>query len=249
MHRARKYRREPVIRPALARVTALMSLEISTAASSWHKEFPLAVRSTEPLPEPKRRTTTGLMQTSMSPEPNMSELLAKIGRTRDVELFELLFRHFAPRVKAYMARTGSPGVAEELMQETMVAVWNKAAMYDPARGAASTWIFSIARNLRIDAYRREKHPEFDFNDPALQPEAEQAADTRLEGEQSARLIRDALTSLPPDQAEVLRLAFFEDNSQSTIAAALDLPLGTVKSRMRLAFAKLRGVLGQPGELN
>ena len=166
MHNRRKYRPEPVIRRRRPSVPSPMRLEISTATSAWHKGFPLAAGSTEPLPELKRRTTTGLMQTSMSPEPNMSELLAKIGQSRDVELFELLFRHFAPRVKAYMARTGSPGVAEELMQETMVAVWNKAAMYDPGRGAASTWIFSIARNLRIDAYRREKHPEFDQNDPA-----------------------------------------------------------------------------------
>ena len=138
----------------------------------------------------------------------MSELCSpRSARTRDVELFELLFRHFAPRVKAYMARTGSPAAAEELMQETMVAVWNKAALYDPAKGAASTWIFSIARNLRIDAYRREKHPEFDENDPAFQPAAEPAADSRLEAEQSARLVRAALATLPPDQAEVLRLAY------------------------------------------
>lgn len=187
------------------------------------------------------------MQTGSPPESNMSELLVRIGQSRDVELFEALFRHFAPRVRAYMARTGSPAAAEELMQETMVSVWNKAAMYDPGKGAASTWIFSIARNLRIDAYRREKHPEFDPDDPAFQPEAEPAADRRLEGEQAAELVRRALETLPADQAEVLRLAYFEDNSQSTIAEALSLPLGTVKSRMRLAFAKLRAVLDQDGD--
>ncbi|HEX4299159.1 MAG TPA: sigma-70 family RNA polymerase sigma factor [Devosia sp.] len=173
----------------------------------------------------------------------MSELLARIGRTRDVDDFEALFRHFAPRLKAYMARTGSPGPAEELMQETMVAVWNKAVLYDPGKGAASTWIFAIARNLRIDAYRREKHPEFDENDPALQPQAQPVADRLLEIEQQAGQIRDAMQVLPPDQVEVLRLAYFEDKSQSAIAAALDLPLGTVKSRMRLALVKLRAALG------
>ena len=177
------------------------------------------------------------------PDPDMSQLLAQVGRTHDVEVYERLFRHFAPRVKAYMARTGSAAQAEELMQETMVSVWNKAAMYDPARGAASTWIFSIARNLRIDFYRREKHPEFDENDPALQPASPpSAADVAMESEQSARLVRAALQSLPPDQAEVMRLAYFEDISQSEIATALSLPLGTVKSRMRLAFQKLRSVL-------
>jgi len=223
-----------------------MSLEISIAAPAWHKGMQL-VRPKSGRPA-KRTSTTALMQSGMQAEPDMSELLAKVGKTRDVEQFELLFRHFAPRVKAYMARTGSAAGAEELMQETMVAVWNKAAMYDPARGAASTWIFSIARNLRIDAYRRDRRPELDPDDPAFQPSAEPAADRRLEGEQSAELIRRALATLPPDQAEVLRLAFYEDNSQSTIAAALDLPLGTVKSRMRLAFSKLRSVLGQPGDL-
>ena len=185
---------------------------------------------------------------TMPAEPNMSDLLVKVGRSRDVEQFEVLFRHFAPRVKAYMAKTGSPTAAEELMQETMVAVWKKAELYDPSRGAASTWIFQIARNLRIDAYRREKHPEFDENDPAFQPATEPSADRRLEGEQSAVLIREALATLPADQAEVLRLAYYEDNSQSEIATALALPLGTVKSSMRLAFQKLRGVLGETGDL-
>lgn len=186
--------------------------------------------------------------TGTSPDPNLSRLLAEVGRTHDVATFELLFRHFAPRVKAYMARTGSAVGAEELMQETMVAVWNKAALYDPAKGAASTWIFSIARNLRIDAYRRDRRPEFDPNDPAFVPESEPAADRVMESEQSASEVRAALETLPADQAEVLRLAFFEDSSQSAIASALDLPLGTVKSRMRLAFAKLRAALGQSGEV-
>ncbi len=181
------------------------------------------------------------------PTPSMSDLLAKVGRTRDVELFEAVFRHFAPRVRAYMARTGSAISAEELMQETMVTVWNKSALYDPSKGAASTWIFSIARNLRIDAYRREKRPEFDPEDPAFQPDPEPAADSAMETEQSAALVRGALRQLPSDQAEVLRLAYFEDKSQSEIATELALPLGTVKSRMRLAFAKLRAALGKSGE--
>ena len=232
-----------VIRPGNTAVVPVMSLEISPAAGSWQKRFPAAMRL---APGGKRSRPPGLMQSS-EPEIDMSRLLARIGRVHDVADFELLFRHFAPRVKAYMARTGSPAAAEELMQETMVAVWNKSPLYHPEKGAASTWIFTIARNLRIDAFRRERHPEFDENDPALQPGAEPAADDRLEGEESARLVREALTALPPDQAEVLRLAFFEDQSQSTIAIALGVPLGTVKSRMRLAFAKLRGAVEAPGD--
>lgn len=216
-----------------------MSVDVSIATGAWQKQFiPVPLR--RPV---VRRNRVNSVMNDTPPSVNMSELLAQVGRTRDVELFEQVFRYFAPRVKAYMARTGSPGSAEELMQETMVAVWNKSAMYDPSKGAASTWIFAIARNLRIDAYRREKHPEFDPDDPAFQPAAEPAADSTLEAEESAVAVRAALQTLPADQAEVLRLAFFEDNSQSAIAEALNLPLGTVKSRMRLAFAKLRGVLG------
>lgn len=244
MHGAPKYRCVPVIHPEMARVTPIMILEISSAAPAWHKGFPPVpgVR-----PAGKHGVHKGAMQ-APEPEVNMSQLLARIGRTHDVGDFEELFRHYAPRVKAYMARTGSSRSAEELMQETMIAVWNKSALYDPAKGAASAWIFAIARNLRIDAYRREKHPEFDENDPALQPDPEPAADRQLEGEQSAVLIRTALDNLPNDQAEVLRLAFFEDSSQSTIAEKLGVPLGTVKSRMRLAFQKLRLALDQPGGL-
>ena len=216
-----------------------MSVDVSIATGAWQKHF-IPVPSRPPVA--KRKRVASVMADAPS-SVNMTELLAQVGRTRDVELFEQVFRYFAPRVKAYMARTGSPTAAEELMQETMVAVWNKSAMYDPSKGAASTWIFAIARNLRIDAYRREKHPEFDPDDPAFQPAAEPTADTTLEAEESAVAVRAALKTLPADQAEVLRLAFFEDNSQSAIAEALNLPLGTVKSRMRLAFAKLRGVLG------
>src|SRR3569832_355539 len=245
MHRRAINLRMQVIHPGKSPVTVRMSLEISSVTGAWHKGAHPAVRMMRA--PAKRRTIAGVMQAGTPPDPNMSELLAEVGRTHDVELFEALFRHFAPRVKAYMARTGSPGVAEELMQETMVSVWNKAAMYDPGKGAASTWIFSIARNLRIDAYRREKHPEYAPADPAFQPEAAPAADHQLEGEAAAEIVRRALDTLPADQAEVLRLAYFEDNSQSTIAEALSLPLGTVKSRLRLAFAKLRDALGREGD--
>ena len=223
-----------------------MSLEISSVTGAWHKGLHPAVRM---LRAPaKRRTIAGVVQAGTPPEPNMSELLAEVGRTHDVELFEALFRHFAPRVKAFLVCSGCLGVAVVLLLVSLVSVWNKAAMYDPGKGAASTWIFSIARNLRIAAYRREKHPEFDPADPAFQPEAEPAADHQLEGEEAAEIVRRALDSLPADQAEVLRLAYFEDNSQSTIAEALSLPLGTVKSRMRLAFAKLRAALGHEGDM-
>ncbi|MEP7239441.1 MAG: sigma-70 family RNA polymerase sigma factor [Devosia sp.] len=240
-------RKSPAGDPAhrLAR-KACMNLEISTAAPAWQKRSPPAAALGR-RPD-LRHKTKAAMEPGSGAEPDMSQLLAEIGRTRDLDRFELLFRHFAPRLKTYMARTGSAAGAEELMQETLTTVWNKATLYDPAKGAASTWIFSIARNLRIDAYRREKHPQFDENDPAFQPAEEPTAVQRIEAEQSARLVRSALARLPAEQAEVMRLAFFEDNSQTDIADALKLPLGTVKSRMRLALGKLRTALGDAGDI-
>jgi RNA polymerase sigma-70 factor (ECF subfamily) len=159
---------------------------------------------------------------------------------RDREAFAALFAHFAPRLKSYMLRLGSSAPqAEELAQEAMVTVWRKADRYDPARAAASTWIFTIARNLRIDAYRRSNHPELDPEDPALVPDPPPAADTEVARKQDARRIRAALDELPEEQREVVRMSFFDDKSHTEISEILDIPLGTVKSRIRLAFARIR----------
>lgn len=170
-------------------------------------------------------------------------MLAAVGQSKDIEAFEALFRHYGPRVRAYMAQLARDGqAAEELMQETMLAVWNKAHQFDPARGNVSSWIFTIARNLRIDAYRKEKRPSFDPTDPAFVPDDVPPADVEFEGRQEADRLRRAMATLPAEQLELLQLSFYNEASHSTIAAKLGLPMGTVKSRIRLAFAKLRAAL-------
>ena len=149
-----------------------------------------------------------------------------------------------------MARMGGDGQsAEELMQETMIAVWNKADKFDPSKGAASTWIFTIARNLRIDAFRRDKRPEFDPTDPAFVPDDVVQADAGLDARQTSEQLHQAIAALPEEQAALLKLSFFEDQSHSAIATRLNLPLGTVKSRMRLAFDKLRAALAHSGDVS
>ncbi|MCA0317067.1 MAG: sigma-70 family RNA polymerase sigma factor [Proteobacteria bacterium] len=181
---------------------------------------------------------------------DMRELLCAVGARRDIDAYERLFRHFAPRVKAYMAKSGGNSQqAEELMQETMIAVWNKAGRFDPSKGAVSTWIFAIARNLRIDAYRRERRPEFDPSDPAFVPDDAAPADTELDVREASEQLHHAIAALPAEQASMLKLSFFEDQSHSAIAARLNLPLGTVKSRMRLAFDKLRASLARAGDVS
>ncbi len=169
-----------------------------------------------------------------------ADLVARIAAEQDRDAFEALFRHFAPRVKAYMLKLGTDGsLADELAQETMLMVWRKAVQFDRSKAAPSTWIFTIARNLRIDAFRKINRPELDPNDPALVPEAEEAADDRVEREQYAVLIRTAMKELNEEQAQVVQLSFFEDKSHSEIAEELGIPLGTVKSRLRLAFGRVR----------
>ncbi|MEP4378430.1 MAG: sigma-70 family RNA polymerase sigma factor [Alphaproteobacteria bacterium] len=179
--------------------------------------------------------------------PDWSEVMRAVA-DRDREAFATLFRHFAPRVKSYMLRLGSDdSQAEELAQETMASVWRKAAQFDPARAAASTWIFTIARNLRIDTFRRINRPALDPHDPALVPNPPPQGDAVLEQKQIAAQIRSALATLPEDQRRVLHMSFFDEQSHSQIAAALDLPLGTVKSRIRLAFGRVKATIGDSYE--
>ncbi len=176
------------------------------------------------------------------PDPTMSDLIVAIAARKDRGAFATLFNHFAPRVKSYLLRLGAgPEAAEELAQETLLTVWRRAGAYDPNRAAASTWIFTIARNLRIDLARRNRRPP-PTEDPFGDPEGPAAPDAALSGLQDAVRVAEAVSTLSPEQAEVIRLAFFSDKPHSEIAIDLGIPLGTVKSRLRLAMTKLRGLL-------
>jgi RNA polymerase sigma-70 factor (ECF subfamily) len=172
----------------------------------------------------------------------MDALLLRVAAERDRSAFAALFTHFAPRVKAYLIRLGaSSGVAEELAQEALLSVWRKAHLFDPAKASAATWLFTIARNLRIDAIRREKRPELDPEDFMPEPGADADAGLML-AENEGRL-RLALRELPVDQIQVVELSFFADKPHSQIAEELGIPLGTVKSRLRLAMGRLKRAMG------
>ena len=171
--------------------------------------------------------------------------LAAVARDRDRAAFQALFDHFAPRVKAYLMRLGaSAAQAEDVAQEAMLSLWRKAHLFDPAKASVGTWVFTIARNLRIDAIRREKRPELDPADPMLVPDAEQGAQDGLEAAEQETRLRAALRNLPPDQIRVVELSFFADKPHSQIAVELEIPLGTVKSRLRLAMLRLRSLMGE-----
>jgi RNA polymerase sigma-70 factor (ECF subfamily) len=173
----------------------------------------------------------------------LSGYIVRIAERRDRDAFARLFNHFAPRVKSYLLRLGTGAeAAEELAQETLLTVWRRAASFDPSRAAASTWIFTIARNLRIDLSRREGRAK-PTDDPSGFNPGPPAPDEALSACQDEARIAAALAVLPREQAQVITLAFFADKPHSEIAQDLGLPLGTVKSRLRLAMARLRGALG------
>ena len=176
---------------------------------------------------------------------DFSAMIVAIATSADRTAFSVLFTHFAPRVKSYLLRLGATAeAAEELAQETLMIVWRRAVSYDPEKAAASTWIFTIARNLRIDRLRRERRP-LPVDDPSTEPDPVAAPDALALAAEQKNRIAAALAQLPPDQAEVIRLAFYSDKPHAEIAGELGLPLGTVKSRVRLAMARLRVLLDEP----
>ncbi len=167
-------------------------------------------------------------------------LIHSIAKNLDREAFAELFDIFTPRLKSFMMRKGAPPeMAEDLVQETMISVWRKAGLYDPQKGPVLTWIFTIARNLRIDRIRKESTVPFSALGDYDAPSDDMGGDEIVSRKQDAQNVARALANIPLEQKEVLVLAFVEDISQSEIAARLKLPLGTVKSRMRLAYARLR----------
>jgi RNA polymerase sigma-70 factor (ECF subfamily) len=173
----------------------------------------------------------------------LANLMRRIAAEADKSAFAQLFGIIAPKLKGYLMRLGADdGTAEELVQDVMLTIWRRARDFDPARASVTTWVYTIARNRRIDRLRREKRPDLDLHEPLLATEPEQPADFAIElREQEARL-RVALGTLPKEQADLLFMAFYEDKAHTGIAIERDLPLGTVKSRLRLALQRLRKAL-------
>ncbi len=174
-------------------------------------------------------------------------LARAVAERRDQQAFAVLFDYFAPRLKSWLLRQKMPNdEAEELVQDVMTVLWHKADLYDSARSSLSTWLFRIARNRRIDLVRRSRARNLDQADPTLQPVAEIGADELVANDDRDALVRAAVGRLPEEQREMLKAAFFLGQSHSQIAEATGLPLGTVKSRIRLAFGKLKKLLEVEG---
>jgi RNA polymerase sigma-70 factor, ECF subfamily len=170
-------------------------------------------------------------------------LLRSIALNGDRAAFAKLFGHFAPRVKGFLMRYGLPEVlSEDLAQETMLTVWRKAGLFDPARAGVSTWIFTIARNKRTDRLRRDRGAATARFDASDEMEDCGSSEEFAIAAETAEQVRTAMAALPDNQAEIVRLSFFAEKPHAEIAQELGIPLGTVKSRARLALARLRDLL-------
>jgi RNA polymerase sigma-70 factor (ECF subfamily) len=171
-------------------------------------------------------------------------LVLRVAEQGDRDAFVELFNRYAGRVKAFLIKGGAaPETADEAAQDVMVSLWRRAGQYDPAKASVSTWIYAIARNRRIDLLRRQARPEPDPEDPLFQPDPpEDPAQAAATAGRDAR-VREALEGLSAEQREVVSLTFFAGLTQVEIAGRAGVPLGTVKSRLRLAFARLRSALG------
>ncbi|MEH6586360.1 MAG: sigma-70 family RNA polymerase sigma factor [Halioglobus sp.] len=187
-------------------------------------------------------TSTAGTESSGRRDDEWSLCLQQVAHTQDRAEFAKLFTHFAPLIKAF-ALNGSPMAAahcEELVQEVMIKVWQKATAYNPHKAAASTWIYTIARNCRTDMYRRLQKFDTPINAEDIWPEEESdEMFVAVQQRRDATRVKDMLQELPHEQCQILMKVYMEGKSHSEVAQELDLPLGTVKSRVRLAMKKLQ----------
>ncbi len=173
----------------------------------------------------------------------LNDLVEAIGQDKDRDAFITLFQYFAPRIKSFLMKSGlSAEMADELSQETMLTIWNKAEQFDSAQASASTWIYTIARNKKIDFFRKNAKQKPGSDDAVFKLEEPTQADSAYTQEEQNQKIVDALSEIPADQADLIYKAYFEDKTHKDIAEETNIPLGTVKSRIRLALERMRYLL-------
>lgn len=202
---------------------------------------------------PEKRVNRQYMKTnSASPQEitpeHLAALLAEVAVQRSRRAFSELFKHFAPRLQSFATRQfGNEQTAMDLVQETMTNVWHKAHLFSPEKGSPTTWIFTIARNIRFDILRKSKKNQNDISAEELWPVlSEEMSDSDEEFAIDQTILLQEITSyysqLPDAQREVIVSIYIEGKSQQEVSDELGIPLGTVKSRTRLALQKLRELI-------
>lgn len=176
-------------------------------------------------------------------ENDLGNYLKDIGESQDRSAFSNIFKYFAPRLKSFFVKLGCAETqAEEIIQEVMIAVWTKSSTYDRAKSSVSTWIYTIAKNKRIDKIRKEKRHNTVESDDSLEIPVASKQEEQILSTEVTKKIHHSLQFLPKEQAELLKLSYFYEKTHSDIAKDLSLPLGTVKSRIRLALSKMKNLV-------
>ena len=177
---------------------------------------------------------------SASTDDDLTLCVELIGKNQDKLAFNSIFKYFAPRLKSFLVKAGSTDTqAEEVIQEVMIAVWTKSSTYDSNKSSVSTWIYTIARNKRIDKIRKEKRHYLSESDEGLEIPVDSTQEKEIFTAQVSNSLKKYMSNLPEEQSKLLKLSYFYNKTHADISAELKIPLGTVKSRIRLALTKMR----------
>ncbi len=183
------------------------------------------------------------LNTKTSNEIDANQLLKDIALKQDKLAFAKLFKYYAPRIKSYLAQNGtSLEEADELVQNTFITIWQKADQFNQDKSNASTWIFTIARNKKIDSFRKNKKEEVNIDDIFSLSDITQNIESNLNEKEQTTIIKNALSKLPSKQAEVIKMAYLQDKTHQNISDEKNISIGTVKSRIRLGLGKLKKYL-------
>ena len=168
--------------------------------------------------------------------------MQEVAENQDKEAFAIIFKHFSPRLKSYFMKAGAAdNQAEEVIQEVMISVWTKASSYNKEKSSVSTWLYTIARNKRIDRIRKEKRHYMLESDEGLEIPVDSTQEEEIMSTQLSKRMDEYIKNLPTEQAKLLKLSYFHEKTHTDISNELNIPLGTVKSRIRLALSKIRNL--------
>ena len=187
-------------------------------------------------------TNASDMVSKVSNDELFQKCMQEVAENQDKEAFATIFKHFSPRLKSYFMKAGAAdNQAEEIIQEVMISVWTKASSYNKEKSSVSTWLYTIARNKRIDKIRKEKRHYLLESDEGLEIPIDSTQEEEIMSTQLSKRMDDYIKNLPSEQAKLLKLSYFHEKTHTDISNELNIPLGTVKSRIRLALSKIRNL--------
>ena len=177
---------------------------------------------------------------SLNSDDELRHCIKAVGKNQDKQAFGIIFKYFAPRLKSFLIKAGSTeSQSEEVIQEVMIAVWTKAATYDNSKSSVSTWIYTIARNKRIDKIRKERRHYLSESDEGLEIPVDSTQEKEILSSQLSSSLKKYMSNLPEEQSKLLQMSYYYNKTHADISEELKIPLGTVKSRIRLALTKMR----------